>query len=102
MLNNTELHAKILKETHHNTYFIHPNSTKMYQDLRQHYWWPGMKVEIAQYMARCLNRQQMKAKDRKPRELLNSMPIPIWKWANTTMDFVRGLPKSPRVHAAFE
>jgi hypothetical protein len=26
---------------------IHPGSTKMYRDLKESYWWPKMKREIA-------------------------------------------------------
>ena len=29
----------ILKEAHDSDYSIHPGSTKMYQDLKQKYWW---------------------------------------------------------------
>ena len=29
----------ILKEAHSSRYSIHPGATKMYRDLRQHYWW---------------------------------------------------------------
>jgi hypothetical protein len=38
---------------HLSRYSIHPRSTMMYQDLKQHYWWTKMKIEIARYMARC-------------------------------------------------
>ena len=43
----------ILKEAHESALMIHPGSTKMYQDLRQRFWWTRMKVEIAQYIANC-------------------------------------------------
>jgi hypothetical protein len=38
-----ELRETILKEAHDSAYSIHPGSTKMYQDLKQRYWWYGMK-----------------------------------------------------------
>ncbi|GJY87681.1 putative reverse transcriptase domain-containing protein [Tanacetum coccineum] len=31
-------------------YSIHPGADKMYYDLRDRYWWPGMKKDIAEYM----------------------------------------------------
>jgi hypothetical protein len=37
------LHETILKEAHDFDYSIHPESTKMYQDLKQKYWWYGLK-----------------------------------------------------------
>jgi hypothetical protein len=33
----------ILREAHDSTYYIHPDSTKMYKDLKIRYWWYGMK-----------------------------------------------------------
>jgi hypothetical protein len=33
------LRETILKEAHDSNYSIHPGSTKMYQDLKQKYWW---------------------------------------------------------------
>ncbi|GKC08155.1 putative reverse transcriptase domain-containing protein [Tanacetum coccineum] len=44
-----ELRALIMHESHKSKYSIHPGSDKMYQDLRRLYWWPNMKVEIANY-----------------------------------------------------
>jgi hypothetical protein len=50
---DVELRQQILDEAHLNRYFIHPRSTKMYQDLKQHYWWTKMKIEIARYVVKC-------------------------------------------------
>ena len=47
------LRQLILKEAHESPLTIHPGSTKMYQDLRQRFWWTRMKREIAQYIASC-------------------------------------------------
>ncbi|KAL8120119.1 hypothetical protein AgCh_017302 [Apium graveolens] len=47
--NVTELKNEILREAHNSRYSIHPGSTKMYQDLKQNFWWPGMKKEIADW-----------------------------------------------------
>jgi hypothetical protein len=38
-------------EAHLSRYSIHLGSTKMYQDLKQHYWWTKMKIEIARCVA---------------------------------------------------
>ena len=48
---NVELRQQILDEAHLSRYSIHLGSTKMYQDLKQHYWWTKMKIEIARYVA---------------------------------------------------
>ncbi|XP_075088255.1 uncharacterized protein LOC142170279 [Nicotiana tabacum] len=38
-----ELRVKILLDAHYSRYAVHPGATKMYWDLRQIYWWNGMK-----------------------------------------------------------
>jgi hypothetical protein len=43
----------ILKEAHDSAYSIHPDSTKMYQDLKQKYWWYGLKKDVASHVALC-------------------------------------------------
>jgi hypothetical protein len=43
----------ILKEAHVSDYSIHPGSTKMYQDLKQKYWWYGLKRDVAAHVAIC-------------------------------------------------
>jgi hypothetical protein len=48
---NHQLRMQILDEAHLSKFSIHPGSTKMYQDLRQHYWWTRMKREIAKYVS---------------------------------------------------
>ncbi|GJR12344.1 putative reverse transcriptase domain-containing protein [Tanacetum coccineum] len=37
----------IMEEAHKSKYFVHPGADKMYNDLRDMYWWPGMKKDIA-------------------------------------------------------
>ncbi|GKB81337.1 putative reverse transcriptase domain-containing protein [Tanacetum coccineum] len=44
----------IMDETHKTRYSVHPGADKMYHDLRDMYWWPGMKRDIAIYVSKCL------------------------------------------------
>ncbi|GKB40846.1 putative reverse transcriptase domain-containing protein [Tanacetum coccineum] len=67
---------------------------KMYQDLKQLYWWPNMKVNIATYVSKCLTCSKVKAEHQKPFGLLVQPEIPEWKWEKITMDFVTKLPKT--------
>ncbi|WVZ89139.1 hypothetical protein U9M48_035584 [Paspalum notatum var. saurae] len=48
-----ELRKKILDEAHTSVLTMHPGSNKMYQDLKQKFWWTRMKREIAKYMSEC-------------------------------------------------
>ena len=53
--NDSELRELILNEAHSTPYSIHPGTTKMYQDLKRHYWWPGMKKDVVEYVQKCLS-----------------------------------------------
>ena len=53
-----------------------------------------MKKDIEEYIFKCLICQQVKAEHRHPAGLLQSLPIPEWKWEHITMDFVVGLPRT--------
>ena len=88
----------MLGEAHSSRYSIHPGITKMYQDLRELYWWKGMKRDVFDYVSRCLNCQQVKFEHRRPAGLAQALPIPEWKWEHITMDFIVGLPKTLRRH----
>ncbi|XP_050233405.1 uncharacterized protein LOC126681891 [Mercurialis annua] len=51
--NVENLRQKIMEETHGSTYNIHPGSTKIYRDIKEMYWWNGMKRDIAEFVAKC-------------------------------------------------
>ncbi|KAJ4958242.1 hypothetical protein NE237_025353 [Protea cynaroides] len=69
----------------------------MYHDLKKLYWWRGMKADVAKFVSQCLNCQKVKAERQRPAGLLQPLPEPAWKWDCITMDFVTGLPLTPRV-----
>ncbi|KAG8479381.1 hypothetical protein CXB51_029708 [Gossypium anomalum] len=66
---DSDLRLMILKEAHSGPCAMHPGGSKLYRDLRELYWWPGLKRE--------------------------PVKIPLWKWERVTMDFVSGLPLTP-------
>ncbi|XP_016486701.2 uncharacterized protein LOC107806940 [Nicotiana tabacum] len=74
-----ELRAKILLEAHYSRYAVHPEATKMYRELRQIYWWNGMKRDIAEMVAQCPNCQQVKAEHQRPGGLTQYIELPLWK-----------------------
>ena len=55
--NVVELKQKIFWEAHNSPYSMHPGITKMYNNLKPHYWWPDIKKEVAEYVAKCLTCQ---------------------------------------------
>ncbi|KAK1556123.1 hypothetical protein QYE76_019031, partial [Lolium multiflorum] len=93
---DSELKQVILQEAHDTLYSIHPGGTKMYQDLKEQFWWHGMKREIGSYIAKCDICQRVKAEHQRPAGLLQPLQIPEWKWDSVGMDFITGLPKSSK------
>ena len=51
-------------------------NTKMYLDLKDNFWWTGMKKDIVEYVAVCDVCQRVKAEHQKPAGLLQPLPIP--------------------------
>jgi len=45
---------QILKEGHQSHLSMHPGMTKMYKDLKESFWWNGMKTDVADFVAQCL------------------------------------------------
>ncbi|GJQ94063.1 putative reverse transcriptase domain-containing protein [Tanacetum coccineum] len=64
-----DVRTLIMDEAYKWKYFVHPRDDKMYYDLRDRYWWPGMKKDIAMY-----------------------------KWEGIAMDFVTKLPRTSSGH----
>ncbi|KAJ9542437.1 hypothetical protein OSB04_028943 [Centaurea solstitialis] len=93
-----QLRKMIMDEAHQSKYSIHPGSDKMYKGLKEHFWWPGMKRDIATYVSKCLTCAKVKAEHQKPSGLLQQPEIPEWKWEQISMDFVTKLPKTKKGH----
>jgi hypothetical protein len=91
-----EIRKTIFDEAHMSKSSIHPGSTKMYQDLKQNFWWSNMKVDIAKYVSECDTCHRMKASHLKSAGVLQPLSIPMWKWDDISMDFIVGLPLTAR------
>ena len=77
VLDVEDLRREILDEAHNALYAMHPGTTKMYQTLRQHYWWPRMKRDVAEFVSRCLTCQQVKAEHQAPTGMLQPLSTPV-------------------------
>nr|GEX18261.1 putative reverse transcriptase domain-containing protein [Tanacetum cinerariifolium] len=87
-----------MDEAHKTRYSVHPRVDKMYHDLRDMYWWPGMTRDLATYVSKCLTCLKVKAKHQRPFGLLKQLDIPEWKWDNITIDSITKLPRSKSRH----
>ncbi|GJS61397.1 putative reverse transcriptase domain-containing protein [Tanacetum coccineum] len=75
-----DVRTLIMDEAYKSKYSVHPGADKMYYDLRDRYWWSGMKKDIAVYVSKCLTCLKVKAEHQRPSGLLQQPEIPEWKW----------------------
>jgi hypothetical protein len=83
---------------HNAPYAGHPGYQKTVTTVKSQYFLPGMKREIAEYIARCMECQKFKKEHRHRAGLLQPLPIPEWKWEVVTVNFIMGLPKIGKLH----
>jgi len=57
---DVEVKRLILVEGHKSHLSLHPGMTKMYQDLKETFWWQGMKKDVAQFVTTYLTCQNAK------------------------------------------
>ncbi|KAK4406476.1 Transposon Ty3-I Gag-Pol polyprotein [Sesamum angolense] len=94
------LRKKILQEAHNAPYAVYPGTIKMNRNLKPYYWWQTMNKDMAEFVAKCMTYQQVKAEQYAPAGKLQPLSIPEWKWEKITIDFVLGLPRTLRKHDA--
>jgi hypothetical protein len=100
IMNCGDLKRFIMDELHKRPYTGHPGYQKMITTTRKQFYWPRLKKDIANYLAKCLECQQVKEDHRHPARLLQLLPIPEWKLETISMDFITGLPKSTKKNDA--
>ena len=64
--NCDDLKRFILDELHKRPYSGHPGYQKMITATRRQFYWPGMKKDIAEYLSKCIECQQVKEEHRHP------------------------------------
>ena len=62
--------------------------------LHKDYFWPNMKNELIEYIARCFKYQKLKTEHQHPASLLQPLQIPSWKWEIISIDFITGFPRN--------
>ncbi|GJY42511.1 retrotransposable element Tf2 [Tanacetum coccineum] len=75
--NDQALREKVMTEAHSSSFTIHPGLTKMYRDLKQYFWWNGMKQDVATFVSKCMTCQQVKIEHQRASGLLQPLEIPI-------------------------
>ncbi|GFY87070.1 hypothetical protein Acr_05g0007090 [Actinidia rufa] len=95
--NIPEVKRRVLEEAHNTKFTMHPGGTKMYKDLKETFWWPGMKKEIAEFVSQCfinVNKSRQNIKGRQ--DYCNRYQYQNGNGSTSQWIFVVGLPNSPR------
>jgi hypothetical protein len=91
---NQELRRDILKLFHDHETVGHPGELGMYNSVKQHYWWPGLRIFVKKYIKGCGICQQFKI----DRNLSHPSFIPVegaistQPFAHCSMDLITDLP----------
>ena len=74
--NFKELKNLILREMNNVPYVGHPSYQKTIVAFKSQYYWPKMKKEVVDFIAKCLECQKVNVENRHPAGLLQPLPIP--------------------------
>src|SRR6202789_1534052 len=88
------LRRDIIKQFHDHEAAGHPGELETYNSVRQHYWWPGLRVFVKNYVQGCGTCQQFKI-DRtpsKPAYIPTEGAKSTRPFANCSMDLITDLP----------
>ena len=69
-----------MEEDHSSRYSIYPGSTMMYREFERCYWLEGMKKDIAEFVPKYSNYQQVKVKHQRPKGLAQTIELQEWNW----------------------
>ena len=86
-----EEHQSLITDFHDTPVAGHKGVKAMYNGLRKHYMWNGMKEQIQTYDKHCQKCQQSKVSNQRTSGLLIPLPTPSGPWQDVTMDFTEML-----------
>lgn len=90
----TVIQQVILQELYTGPSGGHARQARTYARIASQFFWPHMRMDIKDYVAKCLIYQQAKHSHVHPAGLLQPLPIPTQIWEDIAMDFIVGLPPS--------
>ncbi|XP_074292741.1 uncharacterized protein LOC141619619 [Silene latifolia] len=76
---DADLRRVILLEAYCTPYSVHPGDDKLYKDHKKSFWWPNMKRDVAEFVAKSLTCQRVKGEQQRPQVKIQSLEVPEWK-----------------------
>ena len=97
---DTALKQRCIDLMHSPVYCGHLGGNRTYQNVKQLFWWAGMKEDVLAFVKGCDLCQRNKPSNAKPLGLLHPLPVPSRRWESVSMDFIMQLPMTKNGHDA--
>jgi hypothetical protein len=88
-----DLRRAVLEQCHDSPTAGHGGIHSTYDLVSTHYWWPGMRAFVDQYVRGCDNCARKKH-HRHPRAITVPLEVPAGLWETVGVDLITGLPES--------
>jgi hypothetical protein len=91
---NIELRREIVQKFHDSVTAGHPGELETFNQIKECYWWPGLRTFVKNYVKGCPDCQQFKINRRPTKPTLQAIPGPdtIEPFKQISMDFITDLP----------
>ena len=96
---SSKLRLALLQEYHDCVTAGHPGRDRTYFRLSRYFYWPRMGLDVKAFVKSCDVCQRVKGGQLKT-GLLQNLPVPSQPWADISMDFIMGLPRTDTGHDA--
>ena len=94
------LRLECIQWVHDHPFGGHVGMYRTQEILRRDFWWPKMDQMVVEYVGSREMCNRNKAPNRKPKGLLQPLPIPGRPWESIGMDFITHLPMTNAGHTA--
>lgn len=91
---NDKIKAILLREAHDSPMAGHLGTVKTLDVVSRSYYWVDMAAEVKEYVSTCPTCLSIKSRNHNPPGLLHSIPHPLRRWQQVSMDFIGPLPRS--------
>ena len=95
-----DLRRRCIAMHHDPPYIGHLGRDRTLEQVRRHFLWPGMRQDVAEYVAKCDLCQRNKAANQSPLGLLVPLQIPEGLWESISMDLITHLPETKDKNSA--
>ena len=98
--NKPGLRHRLITLCHDSPYAGHKGVERTVELLQRSFTWPGLRIDVEEYVKTCQSCQRHKVPRQRPGGCLHSVEIPDSPWECVTMDFITCLPETQRGHNA--